>query len=84
MNPQLPDGLSKIVMQLLEKEPSSRYKSIEGILYDLAHYEDPDFQPGSQDMDLKFTISEKFTAENGKWPCCGRPGMNLGMTRRVW
>ncbi|MCF8089733.1 MAG: AAA family ATPase, partial [Desulfotignum sp.] len=60
LNLQLPDGLSKIVMQLLEKEPSSRYKSIEGILYDLAHYEDPDFQPGSQDMDLKFTISEKI------------------------
>ena len=60
VNPQLPDSLSTMVMQLLEKEPANRYKSIEGILYDLAHYEDPDFQPGSQDMDLKFTISDKI------------------------
>gem|GEM_PF-1741545 len=60
VNPRLPDSLSEIVMQLLEKEPSNRYRSLEGILYDLAHYQDPDFQPGSQDMDLKFTVSDKI------------------------
>ena len=60
VNPQIPENLSKIVEKLLEKEPSDRYKSIEGILYDLENYDDPDFQVASQDMDLKFTISDKI------------------------
>ena len=60
VNPQIPESLSGIVEKLLEKEQSDRYKSIEGILYDLEHYEDQAFQLASRDMDLKFKISDKI------------------------
>ena len=60
VNPKIPEGLSKIIEKLLEKNPSSRYKSIEGILYDLEHYNDPAFQLASHDVDLKFKVSDKI------------------------
>ncbi|GAB6143405.1 AAA family ATPase [Desulfocicer niacini] len=60
INPQIPESLSQIVAKLLEKEPSKRYKSIEGIIYDLEHYNDPKFRLAVQDMDLKFKVTEKI------------------------
>ncbi len=53
-------GLSEIVEKLLEKDKSDRYKSIDGILFDLEHYNDPGFKLSSQDMDLKFRVTDKI------------------------
>jgi diguanylate cyclase (GGDEF)-like protein len=36
LNPTLPQGLSDIILRLLEKEPDGRYQSAEGLSYDLA------------------------------------------------
>ena len=57
---QIPENLSRIAEKLLEKEPSDRYKSIEGIAYDLDHYDDPDFHLASQDMGSTFAVSDKI------------------------
>lgn len=66
VNPQIPENLSTIVEKLLEKDPSSRYKSAEGILYDLEHFNEPGFQLASQDLDLKFKVSEKIYGREGE------------------
>lgn len=57
---QIPESLNVIVGKLLEKEPSERYLSVEGILYDLLHYDGPGFQLACQDMDSRFRVSEKI------------------------
>ncbi len=69
VNPDIPENLSRITEKLLEKEPAQRYKSIDGILYDLKHYDDPGFEPASMDRDLKFKVSGKIY---GRQPETGR------------
>nr|WP_320192276.1 AAA family ATPase [uncultured Desulfobacter sp.] len=60
VNTEISDNLSRIVEKLLEKAPSNRYKSIEGIFYDLDHFSDPNFLPGSMDMDPTFKVSAQI------------------------
>nr|WP_245569055.1 AAA family ATPase [Desulfobacter curvatus] len=60
VNAQIPENLSRVVEKMLEKAPSNRYKSIEGILYDLDHFSDPKFLPAGMDMDPKFKVSAKI------------------------
>ena len=57
---QIPENLSDIVEKLLKKAPSDRYRSIEGILYDLDHFPDPKFVLASMDMDPQFKVSPKI------------------------
>ena len=60
VNSEIPESLSDIILKLMEKDHLNRYKSIDGILYDLEHYDAPDFQVARQDMALKFTVSDKI------------------------
>ncbi|MBF0288914.1 MAG: AAA family ATPase [SAR324 cluster bacterium] len=57
-NSQIPENLSRIVEKLLEKNSADRYKSIDGILYDLEHYTDSCFELASHDIDFRFKISD--------------------------
>jgi len=64
MNPSklkanIPDNLSQIILKLLEKNKNERYVSLEGILYDLNHYETDDFILAFHDFDYHFEISDK-------------------------
>ncbi len=57
---QIPENLSSIVEKLLEKAPSNRYRSIEGILHDLDHFFDPNFQLAGMDMNIQFRVCAKI------------------------
>jgi diguanylate cyclase (GGDEF)-like protein len=61
-NPLVPQDLSRIILHLLEKEPSRRYQSAEGVLQDLrrlrlalAGGEDQGFALGERDFPLRLT-----------------------------
>jgi len=60
INAEVPDNLSQIIMKLMEKNPEHRYKSHQGIIYDLEHISSMDFQLGAKDFDLEFKISHKI------------------------
>ena len=59
LNVGVPFGLSDIVMKLLEKDKSERYLSVEGLLYDLEHFQEPGFEVGRQDYAGALQISRK-------------------------
>ena len=60
LDPAIPPNLSRIVEKLLEKSPSDRYQSAEGILFDLGHHAESDFELASRDVRLVFRTSDKI------------------------
>ena len=47
VNPQIPAGLSAVIMHLLEKEPDYRYQAAGGVVYDLERLRDGGGGPGA-------------------------------------
>jgi predicted ATPase len=69
INSDIPENLSQIIMKLLEKNPEHRYKSHQGIIYDLEHISSIDFQLGAKDFDLEFKISHKIYGREAEINC---------------
>ncbi len=72
VNPEIPENLSKITDILMEKNPEERYKSIEGIMYDLGNYNNPKFFPATHDMDLQFKVSDKIYGREDELALLGK------------
>ena len=59
INPAVGQGLSQIIMHLLEKEPDDRYQSANGLIHDLVHLREIGFSTtpaprvGARDFPLK-------------------------------
>ena len=53
----IPSGLSQIILKLLAKEPEERYRSHDGLIYDLENFSHPGFVPGQRDYEPRFRLS---------------------------
>ncbi|HMW04326.1 MAG TPA: AAA family ATPase [Leptospiraceae bacterium] len=65
IDPNIPEGLSKIILKLLSKNPEERYHSSYGLLYDLESISSgqiipEDFQVGQKDFLSDFHIPKKL------------------------
>ena len=66
-NPEIPKGLSDLVMKMLHKEPERRYQSAEGIQTDLEHCIEmmkekntiPEFDLAGHDVPIHFSLPQK-------------------------
>jgi len=66
-NPEIPKGLSNIVMKMLNKEPERRYQSADGIQADLEHCIEmlkrtnsiPEFELARHDVPIRFSLPQK-------------------------
>jgi predicted ATPase len=68
VDPDLPIGLSDIIMRLLEKEPDRRYQSAEGLAHDLSHLrelltrgESSSFPLGQHDFPLRLSAPSRLS-----------------------
>lgn len=59
INAAIPQNLARIILKLLEKNKSDRYASLEGIMFDLTHFESDTFILAFHDFDDHFKISGK-------------------------
>lgn len=60
LNSELSPNLSLIILKLLSKERSERYACLDGLLYDLSHIHDNDFEIAKGDIPHHLSISAKL------------------------
>ncbi len=63
LNADIPEILEKIVFKALEKEPESRYQSVDGLINDLDRFRQGqvNFVPGTKDNEIKLSFHSKLT-----------------------
>ena len=59
INASIPDNLARVILKLLNKNKKNRYSSLEGIVFDLRHFQADDFIIAANDFDYQFRISHK-------------------------
>lgn len=60
INKNIDKNISKIIIKLLSKNPSQRYKSCRGLIYDLQNYHQPHFKIGMHDFSTNISISKQI------------------------
>ena len=82
VNPAVPGQLSEIIMHLLEKEPDNRYRTAEGVVYDLERLRDPHaaaaLRVGEHDVPLRLLPPSRLVGARTRSRRCGR------RSRRRW
>lgn len=66
-NPSLPDGVSDIILRLLEKEPDNRYQTAEGLLHDLERVTGAqDFIVGERDFPVRLRAPSQLIGRDAE------------------
>lgn len=73
LDPRVPEGLSDVVLHLLDKEPDRRYQSAEGLLHDLARLQsllsarqDTRFPLGEQDFAARLVPASRLVGRDAE------------------